>query len=168
MPTDMTAMKDIRFTEQVTFRLPADWIETMEDGLGLFQPARPDSGSLRVTTEVMEAASDLPATTRSLLVQTAERFVRADDPRGHDRMVEEIDDGGIFASFNARTVIDGANVMIYLWLRGRTSWRRVTVALFSYVLPAERDGEVPFVDTVAMLDREIRDARILDPENRRD
>src|SRR5687768_13548260 len=98
MPTDMTAMKDIRFTEQVTFRLPADWIETMEDGLGLFQPARPDSGSLRVTTEVMEAASDLPATTRSLLVQTAERFVRADDPRGHDRMVEETDDGGIFAS----------------------------------------------------------------------
>jgi len=161
-------MKTIRFENRVSFRLPADWLDGMEDGVGIFHPPRPRGGTLRVTTEELRHGGnpgdgDLAAATRVILRQTAENFVRADDSRVGDRVLEQLDDGSMLASYNARTMIEGDMVAIYMWLRGKAVKEVVTLAVFSFALAASADGSDAFVTAIGMLDDEIRAAELGEP-----
>ena len=158
-----TPFKCILFEKRVRFRLPADWLEGQEAGIGVFQPPREGGGTLRVTSEVLRHAGppgdgDLAAATRVILRQTAENFVRPDDPRGSDRIVEQLDDGGLIASYSARTELDGDKLVIYLWMRGKAMAETVTVAVFSFAMAQEKDGDEEFAAIMGMLDTEIRAA----------
>ncbi|GEO38241.1 hypothetical protein GGE65_001984 [Skermanella aerolata] len=158
-----TPFKCILFEKRVRFRLPADWLEGQEAGIGVFQPPQEGGGTLRVTSEVLSHAGppgdgDLAAATRVILRQTAENFVRPDDPRGSDRIVEQLDDGGLIASYSARTEVDGDKLVIYLWMRGKAMAETVTIAVFSFAMAQEKDGDEEFAAIVGMLDSEIRAA----------
>jgi hypothetical protein len=153
--------KCILFEKRVRFRLPADWLEGEEAGIGIFHPPHPGGGTLRVTSEVLRHGGppgdgDLAAATGVILRQTAENFVRPDDPRGSDRVIEQLDDGSLIASYSARTEIDGEKLVIYLWMRGKTMGEAVTIAVFSFAMAAEDDGGEAFAAIVGMLDSEIR------------
>jgi hypothetical protein len=158
-----TPFKCILFEKRVRFRLPADWLEGAEAGVGVFQPPRDGGGTLRVTSEVLRHGGpsgdgDLAAATRVILHQTAENFVRADDPRCGDRVIDQVDDGSLIASYSARTEIDGDKLVIYLWMRGKAMAETVTIAVFSFAMAAESDGDEAFAAIVGMLDSEIRAA----------
>jgi hypothetical protein len=158
-----TPFKCILFENRVRFRLPADWLEGAEAGVGVFQPPRDGGGTLRVTSEVLRHGGppgdgDLAAATRVILHQTAENFVRADDPRCGDRVIDQLDDGSLIASYSARTEIDGDKLVIYLWMRGKAMAETVTIAVFSFAMAAESDGDEAFAAIVGMLDSEIRAA----------
>jgi len=161
--TDSTPFKCILFEKRVRFRLPADWLEGEEGGVGIFPPPRPGGGTLRVTSEVMRHGGppgdgDLAAATRVILRQTVENFIRPDDPRCGDRVVEQLDDGSLIASYSARTEIDGDKLVIYLWMRGKAMADAATLAVFSFAMAAEDDGSEAFAAIVGMLDSEIRAA----------
>jgi hypothetical protein len=155
--------KCILFERRVRFRLPADWLEGEDGGIGIFHPPRPGGGTLRVTSEVLRHGGqhgdgDLAAATRVILRQTAENFVRPDDPRGGDRVIEQLDDGSLIASYSARTEIDGDKLVIYLWMRGKAMGEAVTIAVFSFAMAIDDDGSETSAATVGMLDSEIRTA----------
>jgi hypothetical protein len=57
-----TPFKCILFEKRVRFRLPADWLEGAEAGVGVFQPPRDGGGTLRVTSEVLRHGGPPPAT----------------------------------------------------------------------------------------------------------
>jgi hypothetical protein len=158
-----TPFKCILFEKRVRFRLPADWLEGAEAGIGVFQPPQEGGGTLRVTSEVLRHGGppgdgDLAAATRVILRQTVENFVRPDDPRVEDRIIDELDDGSLIASYSARTEIDGDKLVIYLWMRGKAIAEAVTIAVFSFAMAAENDGDEAFAAIVGMLDSEIRAA----------
>src|SRR3954470_4375857 len=99
---DSTPFKCILFEKRVRFRLPADWLEGVEAGIGVFQPPQEGGGTLRVTSYVLRHGGppgdgDLAAATRVILRQTVENFVRPDDPRVEDRIIDELDDGSLIA-----------------------------------------------------------------------
>jgi hypothetical protein len=65
-----TPFKCILFEKRVRFRLPADWLEGAEAGVGVFQPPQEGGGTLRVTSEVLRHGGppgdgDLAAATRA-------------------------------------------------------------------------------------------------------
>jgi hypothetical protein len=156
-----TPFKCILFEKRVRFRLPADWLEGAEAGVGVFQLPREGGGTLRVTSEVLRHGGppgdgDLAAATRVILHQTAENFVRADDSRIGDRVIDQLDDGSLIASYSARTDIDGDKLVIYLWMRGKAMAEAVTIAVFSFAMAAENDGDEAFASIIGMLDSEIR------------
>jgi hypothetical protein len=155
-----TPFKCILFEKRVRFRLPADWLEGAEAGVGVFQPPQEGGGTLRVTSEVLRHGGppgdgDLAAT-RVILHQTAENFVRPNDSRIGDRIIDQLDDGSLIASYSARTEIDGDKLVIYLWMRGKAMAETVTIAVFSFAMAAENDGGEAFAAIVGMLDSEIR------------
>ena len=84
--------------------------------------------------------------------------MRPDDPRGGDRVIDQLDDGSLIASYSARTEIDGDKLVIYLWMRGKAMAETVTVAVFSFAMAAENDGNEDFAAIVGMLNSEIRAA----------
>jgi hypothetical protein len=158
-----TPFKCILFEKRVRFRLPADWLEGQEAGIGVFLPPREGGGTLRVTSEVLRHGGppgdgDLAAATRVILRQTAENFVRPDDPCGSDRVIDQLDDGSLIASYSARTVVDDEKLVIYLWMRGKAMAETVTIAVFSFAMAEENDGDDDFAAIVGMLDSEIRAA----------
>jgi hypothetical protein len=158
-------MKEIHFEDRVRFRLPADWLDGVEDGVGVFHPPRPRGGTLRVTTEEFRHGGkpgdgDLAAATRVIMRQTAENFVRPDDPRASDRVIDTLRDGTMLASYSVRAQIEGDLVALYMWMRGRAAGEAVTLAVFSFALSAASDGSEAFAAIIGMLDAEIRAAAL--------
>ncbi len=152
----MKALRRVVHADLLRFRVPADWTAAEEEGgVTLWTPADTDGGSLRVLAEVLEG-EDL----ESRLVEMATRFVHPNDVRAGDRTVERLSDGSLLASLRATAETEGVDLAFYLWMKGRITDGRAVCGLFSYALPAERDGDPHFAETLGLLDAEIRDARL--------
>ena len=54
--------------------------------------------------------------------------------------------------------MDGDKLVIYLWMRGKAMAETVTIAVFSFAMAQEKDGDEEFAAIVGMLDSEIRAA----------
>jgi hypothetical protein len=152
----MPSLKPVVHADLVRFRVPAGWIAAAEDGnVVLHAPAEADGGSLRVLAEVLEGEG-----LEARLLEMATRFVHPNDVRAGDRTVERLPDGALLASLHATAEAEGARLAFYLWMKGQVSGGRAVAALFSYALPAERDGDPAFAAVIGLLDAEIRAAKL--------
>lgn len=148
----------VAWDEVVRFRIPADWaIDTEEHEGKPVLALRPPGGRgvLRLVADVI-SAKDSPAYT---LREVALRFVRPDDGRASDRVLEDRPGGGIIATAVMVTDEDGRRETHYLWLAGVEAVASVRVAMFSFATPVEHDGTLG--DLLAPLDDAIRAAEIL-------
>lgn len=148
----------VTWDDLVRFHIPADWaIDTEEHEGKPVLALRPPGGQgvLRVVADTI-AAKDSPAYT---LREVALRFVRPDDGRASDRVLEDRRGGGIIATAVMVTEEDGRHETHYLWLAGIEAAASVRVAMFSFAAPAEWDGALS--DVLGPLDEAIRSAEIL-------
>lgn len=156
-------MADERTIERdgvVRFRLPADWTVRMEEHEGHAVAAfdAPGGGTLRLVTDRVAPPQAGSGGTVLLLREMALRFVRPDDPRAGDRVVEDRPGGGLIATAVMRTDQDGRAEVHYLWMLGAERDGRVSAAMFSFALPADRDGEEGAVAAVGTADAAVRAA----------
>ncbi|WP_207455995.1 hypothetical protein [Azospirillum sp. SYSU D00513] len=154
----------IEWAELVRFRLPPGWLPEVEEHEGhavaAFRPPRGEAGALRLVTDRV-APKPGQGGVEEVLREMALRFVRPDDPRAGDRTVEDREDGALIAQAVMRTVEDGRAEAHYLWFVGAEREGRAAVAMFSYALPAEADGDEEAAATLSRLDPAIRSAEIL-------
>jgi hypothetical protein len=154
----------IEWAELVRLRLPTGWIPELEEHEGhsvaAFRPPRGGTGTLRLVTDRVKPRPDQGGV-EDVLREMALRFVRPDDARASDRMVEERDDGALLAQAVMRTREEGREEVHYLWFVGARREGRAAVAMFSYALPAEADGDEESAATLSLLDSAIRAADIL-------
>jgi len=163
-----TPMKTVTFDGRVRFRLPDDWVEEIEDGLGLYHARALDRGVLRVALREVPCSGgpedvDPEEIARMAVSQAALQFVRADDSRGSDRAIETLPGGDTLAHYTIATNEAGENLRHYLWMRGTVGREAALLAMFSYVITGEQDGREPWTSIVALLDQEIRAAEVSRP-----
>lgn len=157
----MPPLKDVVHADLVRFRLPSDWVRAEEQGgVALWGPPGPagapsPEGALRVLAEALGGGDP-----EARLAEMATRFVQPDDVRAGDRALDRLPDGSILASLHALAEVEGARLAFYLWMKGAVVGGRAVSALFSYALPAERDGDPRHAETLGLLDAEIRAARL--------
>lgn len=157
----MPPLKDVVHADLVRFRLPSDWVRAEEEGdVALWGP--PESaggpspgGALRVLAEALEGGDP-----EARLMEMATRFVQPDDARAGDRALDRLPDGAVLATLYARAEVEGERMAFYLWMKGAVVGGRAVSALFSYALPAGRDGDPGPAETLGLLDAEIRAARL--------
>ncbi|NYZ17341.1 hypothetical protein HL658_32765 [Azospirillum sp. RWY-5-1] len=150
----------------VRFRLPADWTIRMEEHEGHAVTAfdAPGGGTLRLVTDRVTPPRAGEGGTAVLLREMALRFVRPDDPRCGDRVVEDRPGGGLIASAVLRTDEDGRTTWHghaeahYLWMLGAEQGGRVAAAMFSFALSTAQDGEEAAVAAIGTADAAIRAA----------
>lgn len=158
-------MADERTIERdgvVRFRLPADWTIRMEEHEGHAVAAfdAPGGGALRLVTDRVAPPRAGGGGTAVLLREMALRFVRPDDPRCGDRVVEDRPGGGLIATAVMRTDQDGRLEVHYLWMLGAEQDDRVAAAMFSFALPAAHDGGEEAVAAIGTADAAIRAAEL--------
>lgn len=155
--------KAVEWGGTVRFRVPLDWTVSSEDREGIevvaFHPAEASGAALRVLTD--ERLPRPGEAAEATLHEMVLRFVRPDDARVSDRSVEDRPDGARLAQAAMLTEEDGRAESHYLWLLGRVRDGRVRVAMFSYTLPAQHDGQEPHVSVLAGLDAAVRAAELL-------
>ena len=163
--------RTVEWGDAVRFRVPGHWAPAVEEREGMdvltFRPADSvgdsggDSGGGTLNVLVDERTPAAGQSAEAVLQEMALRFVRPDDARASDRTVEDRADGVRLAQAAMVTEEDGRVESHYLWLLGRVDGGRVGVAMFSYTLPANLDGQEPHVSTLAALDAAIRAAELL-------
>ncbi len=167
----------VGWNDTVRFRLPPGWATDVEDHEGqpvaVFRPPPPAGGLLRLVTDRVAPKPDPAAGTGradmgtdmggvpEILREMALRFVRPQDQRAGDRLVEDRPDGGILAQAMMRTDEDGRAETHYLWLVGAERSGAAAVAMFSFALPAILDGDESCAETLGRVDEAIRSADIL-------
>lgn len=150
----------------VRVRLPADWTIRMEEHEGHAVAAfdAPGGGTLRLVTDRVAPPRAGDGGTAVLLREMALRFVRPDDPRCGDRVVEDRPGGGLIASAVLRAdghgcaAEDGRAEVHYLWMLGAEQDGRVAAAMFSFALAAAQDGGEAAVAAIGTADAAIRAA----------
>lgn len=158
-------MADERTIEQdgvVRFRIPADWTIRAEEHEGHAVAAfdAPGGGTLRLVTDRVAPPRAGEGGTAVLLREMALRFVRPDDPRCGDRVVEDRPGGGLIATAVMRAAQGGLAEVHYLWMLGAERDGRVAAAMFSFALPAAQDGGGMAVAAVGAADAAIRAAEL--------
>ncbi|WP_207485017.1 hypothetical protein [Arenibaculum pallidiluteum] len=152
----MTPLKEIVHADLLRLRLPADWRGAPEeDGVSCWTPDPPDGGALRILLETLSGGD---AAVRML--EMATRFLQPGDVRAADRTLEQLEDGALLATLHAQAEADGAPAAFYLWMKGVAADPGALCALFSFSLPAARDGDPHFAALLSMLDAEIRACRL--------
>lgn len=144
----------------VRFRLPADWTIRIEEHEGHAVAAfdAPGGGTLRLVTDRVDPPRAGDGGTAVLLREMALRFLRPDDPRCGDRLVEDRPGGGLIATAVLHANEDGRAEAHYLWMLGAEQDGRVAAAMFGFALPAAQDGGEPAVAAIGTADAAIRAA----------
>lgn len=157
----------------VRFDPPPGWSRRVERHEGhpveVFEPAgagraAAGQGSPPVTLRLVAdrvAAGGGRAEPQVLIRELALRFVRPDDPRASDRVIEANRDGGIVAQAVMRTEEDGRREVHYLWFIGAPRGMAVATAMLSALVPEERDGEPATVALLQQVDAAIEAATLL-------
>lgn len=142
--------------------LPDGWTASDEinDGqtVRVLRPPAPLPGVLRVLTD--RIAADPPGDAAAVAVKLREvavRFVRPDDPRAGDRLIED----GPHGSISASAVLlaegdsgDGQPETHYLWLRAEPLPGRAMIraAMAALAVPGDRDGSPDAIGVVGAAD----------------
>lgn len=155
---------DIGWSDTVRFRLPPGWSVDVEEHegqpVGTFRPPPPAAGTLHLVTDRVTPRPE-SGTVAATLQEMALRFVRPQDSRAGDRMVETRGDGATIAQAMMRTVEEGRAETHYLWMVGAQRDAVAAVAMFSFALPDLMDGDESCAETLGRLDDAIRAAIIL-------
>lgn len=164
--------RTVKWDDLVEFQLPASWAAEVEDHEGhtvaVFLPPAPATGTLRLVTDRV-APKEGPDGVGAVLQEMALRFVRPDDSRASDRIVAPWDnpearaigaEEGVVAQAVMATEEDGRAELHYLWMIGVERAGRAAVAMFSFLVPADQDGDPAIAGAIALLDTMIREASI--------
>lgn len=147
--------------------LPASWRRDWETNEGqrvrVFLPPPPAPGALRVLTDRIAAAGADPGSMAVKLREIAVRFVRPDDARVFDRLIEDRPGGGLIATaaLIARQD-DGREETHYLWmLAAPGEGGMVDAAMAALALPRDSDGDPAAAAVAAAADDALRAARLM-------
>lgn len=149
----------------VRFQLPADWSRRVDEQDGhavcVFQPPDGD-GTLHVVADRVPV-SEGAGTGIVLLRELALRFVRPDDSRAGDRIVDAHPQGGILAQLVMRTTEAGGEVH-YLWFVGDVRGDRIATAMFNFRIAGDRDGLPALAARIDRVERAIGRAILVPAE----
>lgn len=146
----------------VRLRLPADWPRRTEEHEGHTVAVVNAPGGLVTLRLVTDAWIPKPGPGEAavLLREVALRFVRPDDPRAGDRVLEDRRGGGVVASAILHANDGGKADVHYLWLIGTEVAGRVVAAMVSVVCPAEHDGDAAAAAVLDTVDAAVRSAEL--------
>lgn len=135
----------------IRFEPPPGWASAPEPEAGVTAFDAPGGlGRLRLIVERKPAAADGAAALR----EWALRYLRPDDGRVGDRLLEDHGDGGIRATATLR-----GSETHYLWLVGWAEDGSVLAAMFAFTVSAERDGDEAAAAAAEAVDEAIRAIR---------
>lgn len=147
----------------VRLALPEGWSERREEHEGapvaVFEPPGGAGGVLRLVTDVLAPREDAGGV-EIVLRELALRFVRPQDPRAGDRIIEPRPQGGLIAQAVMRTEEEGRAEVHYLWLIAEERAGRVVAAMFSHLVPAARDGLESTARVLQAVDDAVRQAEL--------
>ena len=147
---------------KLRIELPNGWRESQEINEGqpvrVFHPPAPTPGVLRVLTD--RIAADDASFVAVKMREVAVRFMRPDDARASDRVIEDRPGGGLIASATiTATQEDGREETHYLWLLAEAGeGATVDAAMASLAMPRESDGEKAATLAASIVDGAIRGA----------
>lgn len=159
----------MRAAPRLHLDMPADWRMEWETNDGatvqLWHPPAPAPGALRVLTDRIPADGPDSAAVTIKMRETALRFVRPDDSRAGDRIIENraIDGGGmgiVASAMIAATTEDGTPETHYLWMIADPAEGAVLTAMAALAMPGEVDGTEEASSMVETVDALIRAARL--------
>lgn len=148
--------------------LPPGWRESADVSEGqplrVFHPPAPAPGVLRLLTDRIAAGGD-GATVAVKMREVALRFVRPDDARAGDRIIEDWVGGGIIASATLAAVDEatGRAETHYLWMLAlpAAGTAAVDAAMAALAMPRELDGDVAAAAVVETADAALRAAALV-------
>lgn len=169
--TDKEAAAAVEPEGTVRFEPPAGWSCRRELHEGhpvlVFEPADAtgSAGSPACPPVVLRLVADRVADDGQQAAQVrvrelALRFVRPDDPRASDRVIEGTAGGDVAAQAVMRTEENGRREVHYLWFIGGLRNGGVAAAMFSALVPDDRDGEAATATLLEAVDTAIRNASL--------
>ncbi len=148
----------------VRLTLPDGWTAGTEEHEGrptaVFRPPA-GPGALRLVTESLAPGGGVGAAEVTLR-EMALRFLRPDDARVADRVLEDRPGGGIIATAALRAG-EGQETH-YLWMIGAADGAGVRAAMFGCALAAAEDGTDAAAAVLGAVDDAIRGAVLLDQQ----
>lgn len=151
----------------VTLALPDGWSQDWEINEGqrvqAFRPPPPVPGVLRVLTDRIAAAGADPGSLAVKLREIAVRFVRPDDARVFDRLIEDRPGGGLIATAALIAAQDdGREETHYLWMVAEPGdGAAVVAAMAALALPRDADGDPFAAQAAEAADAALRAARLI-------
>jgi len=133
----------------VTFRIPSSWKEEYSDtDGGTFFEDKPDSGTFRLKIITVRSPSEI---THDSALAILEMLKQA---RGKG---ERMKDGNALAFFEEVTMDRGHKIKIICWiLSNPLPPNHARIATFSYTILQSQEADPLIVQTLELLDREIR------------
>lgn len=147
--------------------LPTGWRESEEfnDGqmVRVFHPPAPAPGVLRVLTDSIAAAGSDAGALAVKMREVAVRFVRPDDNRAYDRIIEDRPGGGLTAgAVIVAAQEDGREETHYLWMVAQPGQGAfIDAAMASLAMPLEQDGASAAVAVAEIAEEAVRAAELI-------
>ena len=157
----------------VTLPLPDGWSQDWEVNEGqrvqAFRPPPPAPGVLRVLTDSIAAAGVDPGSVAVKLREIAVRFVRPDDARVFDRLIEDRPAGGLIATAALIAAQDdGREETHYLWMVAEPGdGATVIAAMAALALPRDADGDPLAAQVAEAADAALRAASLIRVNDRK-
>jgi hypothetical protein len=151
---------------ELRLSLPPGWRETAEINEGqpvrVFHPPGDAPGVLRVLTDRIAAGGADAGAVAIKLRETAVRFVRPDDARAYDRVIEDRPGGGLVATAVITAAQDdGREETHYLWLLAEPGEGPfIDAAMAALALPRGADGDEAAAAVAAVADEALRAAEL--------
>lgn len=136
--------------EQIALHLPDDWVVEPEGNGRMFYSRRKGSGTLRLDVISIE----MPSTESKSWVDT-----RATERRVE---VEDVDSGARLVTYKVSVDEDGVQTSTTFWFLEMNRPPYKFVSMFTFTVDAVHEHEAANVADLAMLEREIRVAELLD------
>lgn len=150
----------------VILPLPAGWTRDWEVNEGqricAYRPPPPAPGVLRLLTDRIAAAGADPGSLAVKLREIAVRFVRPDDARVFDRLIEDRPGGGLIATAALIAAQeDGREETHYLWMLAEPGEGAMVFAVMAALaVPRDDDGDSAAAQVAEAADAALRAARL--------
>lgn len=151
---------------ELRLSLPPGWRESAEINEGqpvrVFHPPGGAPGALRVLTDRIAADVGVADAVAVKLREVAVRFVRPDDARAYDRLIEDRPGGGLIATAVITAAQDdGREETHYLWLLAEPgAGPFVDAAMAALALPRGADGDEAASAVATVADQALRAAEL--------
>jgi hypothetical protein len=118
------------FGGKLSFLIPHDWEETVEENLYLYSQPKTDSGWFRVSLNTSRAVGEMPA----------ERLRRLFE--GRQNLTHDERTGNVVCSYERDAEEEGVKIHLYYWIVANVvEPDLVREAVFSYAVLSERTSE---------------------------